>query len=148
LFLDSSLKIRRILDWEDVTITTANSLALLSRSSLSGPPKLSKSVGGWRCPGGKSGFPAAAAWPRKRSACSKTIFSGSQRVELTGQERDTTKFLSSEPEKFSYLIFRDTRHGEAGHEPLESAVILSPEGVRTSSMRARLEAHPLNALPW
>jgi CHAT domain-containing protein len=54
-------------------------------------------------------------------------FPGQNRKVLEGKQATPTAYLSSNPERFSYLHF--VTHGIASHaRPLESAVILSREG--------------------
>jgi CHAT domain-containing protein len=74
----------------------------------------------------------------------ENYFTSSQRLELTGANATATRFLSSEPEKFSYLHF--STHGTASRtRPLESAVILSPEGDSYKLYARDVVKHPLNA---
>jgi len=128
---------------EDVTITTANSLALLSRSSLSGPPNSASLLVVGDALAASPDFPPLPL-AGKEIGLLENYFSGSQRVELTGKNATPTKFLSSEPEKFSYLHF--ATHGTASRtRPLESAVILSPEGDSYKLYAREVVKHPLNA---
>jgi CHAT domain-containing protein len=128
---------------EDVTITTANSLALLSRSSVAKPPKEDRllMVG--------DALPASSDFPPlpqagKEIGLLENYFASSHRLELTGGNATATRFLSSQPEKFTYLHF--ATHGTASRlRPLESAVILSPEGESYKLYARDVLKHPLNA---
>jgi len=128
---------------EDATITTANSLALLSRTSLAPPPKDGRLlvVG--------DALPASADFPPlpqagKEVGLLENYFSPARRLELTGANATATQFLSSQPEKFAYLHF--ATHGTASRtRPLESAVILSPEGDSYKLYARDVVKHPLAA---
>ena len=128
---------------EDVTITTANSLALLSRISLAKPPKEDRllMVG--------DALPASSDFPplpqaEKEIAILENYFASSHRLELTGANATATRFLSSQPERFTYLHF--ATHGTASRlRPLESAVILSPEGDSYKLYARDVLKHPLTA---
>jgi CHAT domain-containing protein len=128
---------------EDVTISTANSLALLSRSSLAMPPKEDRllMVG--------DALPASSDFPPlpqagKEIGLLENYFASSHRLELTGANATATRFLSSQPEKFTYLHF--ATHGTASRlRPLESAVILSPEGESYKLYARDVVKHPLTA---
>jgi CHAT domain-containing protein len=74
----------------------------------------------------------------------ENYFAPSHRLELTGANATATKFLSSQPEKFAYLHF--ATHGTASRlRPLESAVILSPEGESYKLYARDVLKHPLTA---
>jgi CHAT domain-containing protein/Tfp pilus assembly protein PilF len=128
---------------EDVTITTANSLAVLSRSSPAMPPKNDRllMVG--------DALPASSDFPPlpqagKEIGLLENYFASSHRLELTGANATATRFLSSQPEKFAYLHF--ATHGTASRlRPLESAVILSPEGESYKLYARDVLKHPLTA---
>jgi len=128
---------------EDVTITTANSLALLARSSMSGPPNPGRLLVVGDALAASPDFPPLPQ-AGKEVGLLENYFSSSQRLELTGANATATRFLSSEPEKFSYLHF--ATHGTASRtRPLESAVILSPEGDSFKLYARDVVKHPLNA---
>ena len=111
---------------EDATITTANSLALLSRTWLAPPPKDGRLLVVGDALAASSDFPPLPQ-AGKEVGLLENYFSPTQRLELTGANATATRFLSSQPEKFAYLHF--ATHGTASRtRPLESAVILSPEG--------------------
>jgi CHAT domain-containing protein len=128
---------------EDVTIVTANSLALLARSSLTSPPKDGRLllVG--------DALPASPDFPPLPLAGREVGLLGNhfgpeKRTELTGEKATATGFLRSQPEKFSYLHF--ATHGTASRlRPLESAVILSPEGDSYKLYARDVVKLPLNA---
>jgi CHAT domain-containing protein len=128
---------------EDVTITTANSLALLSRRPLGAAPNPGRLlVIGDALPASRDFPPLPQAG--KEVALLENYFSSSQRVALTGANATATHFLSSEPEKFSYLHF--ATHGTASRtRPLESAVILSREGDSFKLYARDVVKHPLTA---
>jgi CHAT domain-containing protein/uncharacterized protein HemY len=128
---------------EDVTVTTANSLALLARSSASGPPNSGRLLVVGDALAASPDFPPLAQ-AGKEVGLLENYFTSSQRLELTGANATATRFLSSEPEKFSYLHF--STHGTASRtRPLESAVILSPEGDSYKLYARDVVKHPLNA---
>ncbi len=128
---------------EDVTITTANSLALLARSSMSGPPNPGRLLVVGDALAASPDFPPLPQ-AGKEVGLLENYFSSSQRLELTGANATATRFLSSEPEKFSYLHF--ATHGTASRtRPLESAVILSPEEDSFKLYARDVVKHPLNA---
>jgi CHAT domain-containing protein/Tfp pilus assembly protein PilF len=128
---------------EDVTITTANSLVLLARSSVSGPPSPGRLLVVGDALSASPDFPPLPQ-AGKEVGLLENYFSPSQRLELTGANATATHFLSSEPEKFSYLHF--ATHGTASRtRPLESAVILSPEGDSFKLYARDVVKHPLNA---
>lgn len=128
---------------EDATITTANSLALLSRAALSAPPKDGHLLVVGDALAASPDFPPLPQAGKEVSLL-ENYFSPSQRLELTGANATATQFLASQPEKFSYLHF--ATHGTASRtRPLESAVILSPEGDSYKLYARDVVKHPLNA---
>jgi CHAT domain-containing protein len=128
---------------EDVTLLTANSLTLLARGSVSAPPKQANLLLVGDALAASPDFPPLPQ-AGKEIGLVENYFSSSQRVELTGKNATATNFLSSQPEKFSYLHF--ATHGTASRlRPLESAVILSPEGDSYKLYAREVVKHPLNA---
>jgi CHAT domain-containing protein len=128
---------------EDVTVTMANSLALLARSSASGPPNPGRLLVVGDALAASPDFPPLPQ-AGKEVGLLENYFTSSQRLELTGANATATRFLSSEPEKFSYLHF--ATHGTASRtRPLESAVVLSPEGDSYKLYARDVVKHPLNA---
>lgn len=113
---------------EDVTLTTGSSLALLTSSTnrraakgknllLVGNPKEANPE-----------FPPLLQAPNEMKKVGQH-FPDSQRVVLEGERATPTSYLSSNPERFSYVHL--ATHGTASRtRPLESAVVLSkePEG--------------------
>jgi CHAT domain-containing protein len=128
---------------EDATITTANSLALLSRTSLAPPPKDGRLLVVGDALGASPDFPPLPQ-AGKEVGLLENYFSPTQRLELTGANATATQFLASQPEKFAYLHF--ATHGTASRtRPLESAVILSPEGDSYKLYARDVVKHPLAA---
>jgi CHAT domain-containing protein/Tfp pilus assembly protein PilF len=128
---------------EDATITSANSLALLSRTSLAAPPKDGRLLVVGDALAASTDFPPLPQ-AGKEIGLLENYFSPAQRLELTGANATATQFLSSQPEKFAYLHF--ATHGTASRtRPLESAVILSPEGDSYKLYARDVVKHPLAA---
>ena len=129
---------------EDVTLTTANSLTQLGRASGSARPNLNKLllVGNTVSPG--PDFPLLPHAAREISLIEKH-FPQADRVELTGQVATPSAVLDSHLGDFSYLHF--ATHGTASRlRPLESAVILSPQGDSSFKLYARdILQHSLHA---
>jgi CHAT domain-containing protein len=111
---------------EDVTLTTASSLTLLA-SSIKQPLPKGKNlflVGNTEPPNLE--FPRLAQAPAEMKKIGH-YFPDQERKVLEGKAATATAYLSSNPERYSYLHF--VTHGTASRtRPLESAVILSPEG--------------------
>jgi len=128
---------------EDATIVTANSLALLSRSSVAAPPKDARLLVVGDALAASTDFPPLPQ-AGKEVGLLENYFSPSERLELTGANATATQFLASRPEKFAYLHF--ATHGTASRlQPLESAVILSPEGDSYKLYARDVVKHPLTA---
>jgi CHAT domain-containing protein len=128
---------------EDVTVTTANSLSLLARTSLSAPPKQRRLLLVGDAVAATPDFPPLLPAGKEVSIL-ENYFTPEQRTELTGATATATRFLSSKPETFSYIHF--ATHGIASRiRPLESAVILSPEGDSYKLYARDVVKHPLNA---
>lgn len=130
---------------EDVTLTTASSLTLLASSATRPWPK-EKSlllVGNTEQPNPE--FPTLVQAPAEMKQI-KQYFPEAQRQILEGKQATPAAYLSSTPERFSYLHF--VTHGTASRtRPLESAVILSKEDDSdTYKLYARdIVKHHLNA---
>jgi CHAT domain-containing protein len=128
---------------EDVELSTANSLAMSSAAhpDVSGEEKKLLLIGNPEPP--NADFPAlpqAAAEMQKVS----THFPEAQRKVLEGKQATASLYFRSAPERFAYLHF--ATHGIASHtRPLESAVILSPEGDGYKLYARDIVAHPLKA---
>ena len=128
---------------EDVTISTASSLKLLS-SAARRPDSLQKSLLLLGNPDSATKeFPqlAQAAEEINRT---EAHFAVAQRKVLEGNRATASAYLQSRPEHYSYLHF--ATHGTASHtRPLESAVILSREGDSYKLYARDILAHPLQA---
>jgi CHAT domain-containing protein len=111
---------------EDVTLTTANSLTLLASSS-NRPAANEKNlllVGNTKQ--ANIAFPPLSQAPDEMKKIEQ-YFPEPRRAVLEGARATPSAYLSSNPERFSYVHF--VTHGTASRaRPLESAVILSPEG--------------------
>lgn len=110
---------------EDVTLTSANSLSLLASAATRVPPKDRTLflVGNTVSP--NTDFPALPQAPEEMQDVEK-YFPQARRAVLTGAQGTPAAYLSSQPERFSYMHF--VTHGTASRtRPLESAVILSKE---------------------
>ncbi len=128
---------------EDVTVVTANSLALLSRISAAGAPKAARVLMVGDALAANSDFPPLPQ-AGKEIALLENYFEPAARLELTGANATATRFFASQPEKFAYLHF--ATHGTASRlRPLESAVILSPDGDSYKLYARDVLKHPLTA---
>jgi CHAT domain-containing protein len=111
---------------EDVTLSEASSLALLSAASQKTGRKEKSLLLVGNPEAADPDFPAlpqAAAEIQKVS----THFPEPQRKVLEGRQATASAYLDSNPERFSYLHF--VTHGTASQtRPLESAVILTRDG--------------------
>ena len=111
---------------EDSTVVTASSISLLSRAFFEQRPTSNTML--------LIGDPLFASpdFPplpqaAKELGLLERYFPAERRLELTKERAVPAAYFSSAPEKFAYLHF--TTHGTASRQrPLESAVILSPEG--------------------
>jgi CHAT domain-containing protein/uncharacterized protein HemY len=128
---------------EDATIATANSLALLSRTSRAAPPKDGRLLVVGDALAASTDFPPLPQ-AGKEVRLLENYFGPPQRLELTGANATATQFLASQPEKFSYLHF--ATHGTASRlRPLESAIIMSPEADSYKLYARDVVKHPLTA---
>jgi CHAT domain-containing protein len=111
---------------EDVTLTTASSLTMLA-AAANRPPAREKSlllVGNTK--EANTAFPPLLQSAVEMSKIEQ-YFPEPHRAVLEGVRATPSAYLSSNPERFSYVHF--VTHGTASRtRPLESAVILSPEG--------------------
>jgi CHAT domain-containing protein len=164
---------------EDVTLTSASSLTLLSaaRNSSTDNNSIGRSVGVRQLRGIHQRFvgaafdtehrdpaasfrngnlllvgdatQAAAEFPVLRQARAEMAqvgryFPESRRAVLAGPQATPGKFLASGPERFAYLHF--VTHGSASRaHPLDSAVILSPDGDSFKLYARDIVKHPLSA---
>jgi CHAT domain-containing protein/Tfp pilus assembly protein PilF len=127
---------------EDITLTTANSLTLLN-TSIQRPAIAGKNLllVGNAVP--TPGFPALPQAPMEIQKVSH-YFSDQNRKVLEAKQATATAYLSSNPERYAYLHF--VTHGTASFtRPLESAVILSPEGDSYKLYARDIVNHHLNA---
>lgn len=128
---------------EDVTVSMASSLTLLD-SNAPGSPQKGKSlllVGNTEQPNGD--FPALGQAPTEMKNIEKYFPDNRLRV-LEGKEATAKTYLESQPERFSYIHF--VTHGTASvRHPLESAVILSPDGSSYKLYARDIVQHHINA---
>jgi len=111
---------------EDVTVLTANSLALVSHASLSPPAKPASLLLIADPVSASPDFPALPQAAREIGVL-ENYFAPAQRTEFTRERAVPGAYIGSAPGNFSFVHF--TAHGTASRAtPLESAVILSPEG--------------------
>jgi CHAT domain-containing protein len=111
---------------EDVTLTTASSMTLLAAAANRPPPKEKNLLLVGNTKLANIEFP-----PLFQSAIEmkkvEQYFPEPHRLVLEEAKATPGAYLSSNPERFSYVHF--STHGTASSaRPLESAVILSPEG--------------------
>jgi CHAT domain-containing protein len=128
---------------EDATLVTANSLSRLGESTLRPPPKPANLLlMGDAAPASPDFPPLPEA--RKEVGLLEKYFEPSGRLELTGKQATPGAFLASSPERFAFVHF--ATHGTASSiRPLESAVILSPEGDSYKLYARDVVEHPLSA---
>jgi CHAT domain-containing protein len=128
---------------EDVTVTTVSSLALLLAANARPSPKEGRLllVG--------NTAPAGPEFPVLRQAGAEIqrvqqYFPEPRREVLTGANATPSAVLSSEPGKFAYVHF--VTHGTASRaHPLDSAVILSPDGDSYKLYARDIVKHRLSA---
>jgi CHAT domain-containing protein/Tfp pilus assembly protein PilF len=121
---------------EDVTLTTGSSLTLL-RSSPNRPAAQGKNLLLVGSPKeANSEFPPLMQAPNEMKKVEE-YFPEPQRAVLEGERATPNAYLTSNPERFSYVHF--ATHGTASRtRPLESAVVLSKEpGGDTYKLYAR-----------
>jgi len=128
---------------EDVTISEAGSLALLSTAAKNvGSRKKNLLLVGNPEPSDPD-FPSLAQAPAEMRKVAGH-FPASQCTLLQGKRATPSAYFDTQPERFSYMHF--VTHGTASHmRPLESAIILSGDG-RSFKLYARdIVAHPVTA---
>ena len=119
---------------DDVTLTTASSLTLLAAATTQPVPKEARLLLIGDAAQSTPEFPALRQAAAEIGRVEQ-YFPPSRREVLTGPKATRTAFLASEPGKFAYVHF--VTHGTASRaHPLDSAVILSPEG-ESSKLYAR-----------
>lgn len=128
---------------EDVTLSEASSLALLSAATQKAPNRKKSLLLVGNPDSSDPNFPLlpqAVAEIQKVS----THFPQSQRKVLEGKQATASAYLHSSPEQFSYLHF--VTHGTASQtRPLESAVILTREGDSYKLYARDIITHALQA---
>jgi len=128
---------------EDATLLAAGSLSLLSRTWLSTPPKNTSLLLVGDAVSANPDFPPLPQ-AGKEVGLVENYFPEGRRLVLTGAQATASHFLSGKPEEFSYLHF--ATHGTASRTlPLESAVILSPEGDSYKLYARDIVRHPIHA---
>ena len=111
---------------EDVTVTNANSLALLARSASSAAPRNPNLLLVGNPVSADSSFPPLPQASAEISGV-ESYFPENDRLLLTGAAATPAAYLNSNPARYAYLHF--VTHGIASRlQPLESAVVLSPSG--------------------
>lgn len=128
---------------EDVTVSTASSLTLLGGRTAP-PAKTEKKlllVGNTVSP--NQDFPALTQAPEEMKDIEQ-YFPERERQVLEGKQATPKAYLESSPERFSYVHF--VTHGTSNmSHPLESAVILSPEGDSYKLYAREIVQHHMNA---
>jgi CHAT domain-containing protein len=128
---------------EDVTVSTASSLTLLAGRAAP-PAKTEKRlllVGDTVSP--NQDFPTLTQAPEEMKDIEQ-YFPAAQRQVLEGKQATPNAYLQSKPEQFAYVHF--VTHGTSNlSHPLESAVILSPEGDSYKLYAREIVQHHLNA---
>jgi len=128
---------------EDVTVLTGNSLSLLSKTSPAAPPKEGSLFLMGDALEASPDFPALPNAGKEAGLVQKH-FAADKRKALTKAQATPSAYLSGKPEEFDYLHF--ATHGTASTlRPLESAVILSPEGDSYKLYARDIVQHPLRA---
>jgi len=128
---------------EDVTISIANSLSLLARARREAPPKSPKLLLFGDALFASKEFPPLPD-SGKETDVLKKYFPEPRRSLFTKANATASSYLSSNPGKYSFLHF--ATHGTASSaRPLESAIVLSPEGDSFKLYARDIIQHPLSA---
>lgn len=128
---------------EDVTLFTANSLALLAKASPAAPPADASLFLMGDALQASPDFPPLPQAGKEVGQVEK-YFPAGRRSAFTGAQAKPSAYLSGKPEEFSYIHF--ATHGTASTlRPLESAVILSPEGDAYKLYARDIVQHPVHA---
>ena len=128
---------------EEVTVSIANSLSLLSRARPTSPPKNTNLLFFGDALQASKDFPSLPDSGRELASLEK-YFPESRRTIFTGARAMASNYLSSNPGEYSYIHF--STHGIASTpHPLESAIILSPEGDSFKLYARNIIQRPLNA---
>lgn len=128
---------------EDVTVSIANSLSLLSRTRREPPPTSSNMLFfGSAIPASKE-FPALPDSSLEQDAVVRH-FAVLQRTLFTGSQATAPNYLAGNPGRYSYIHF--ATHGIASTvRPLESALILSEDHGAFKLYARDIVGRPLNA---
>jgi CHAT domain-containing protein len=127
---------------EDVTLTNASSLTLLS-SVVSRPRSKDKNLLLIGNTEPVDSFPALPKAPEEMHRI-ESYFPPAKRAVLQGKQATPQAFLLSHPERYAYLHF--VTHGTASiSRPLDSAVILSKAGDSYKLYARDIIRHPLSA---
>jgi len=128
---------------EDVTVSTGNSLALLAKASPAVPPADASLFLMGDAVQASPDFPPLPQAGKEAGLVEK-YFPAAHSSVFTGAQATPSAYLSGKPEDFSFLHF--STHGTASTlRPLESAVILSPEGDAYKLYARDILQHPLHA---
>ena len=128
---------------EDVTVTVGTSLALLARSSRTPSPKSPELLFFGDALQATKEFPPLADAKQEIEALEKHFAEDHRRIFTAGQA-NPSNYLSSDPGRYSFIHF--ATHGTASaSRPLESAIILSPEGDRYKLYARDIMRQPLSA---
>ena len=128
---------------EDVTLSVANSLSLLVRARRETSPQNPNLLLFGDALFASKEFPVIPD-SAKEIDLVKKHFLDSRRSLFTKAEAKASAYLSSNPGQFSYLHF--ATHGTASRlQPLESAIILSPEGDSFKLYARDIIQRPLSA---
>jgi CHAT domain-containing protein len=128
---------------EDVTVSTANSMSLLSAASQHASDKKKNLLLVGNPESTNPDFPLLGQGPAEVQKVS-SHFPEPKREILLGREATPSAYLKAAPERFAYLHF--VTHGTASYtRPLESAVILSREGDTYKLYAREIVKHPLTA---
>ena len=128
---------------EDVTLTTASSLTLLAAANVRPAPKEGNLLVVGNAAQSTPEFPPLRQ-AEAEMARIEQYFPESRREVLDGQRATPSAVLASKPERFAYVHF--VTHGTASRaHPLDSAVILTPEGDSFKLYARDIVKHPLSA---
>lgn len=128
---------------EDVTISIANSLSLLDSGHRTPPPRNPSLLFFGDAVQASREFPPLPDSGKELAALEK-YFPESRRTIFTGARATASNYLSSTPAQYSYIHF--STHGIASTlHPLDSAIILSPEGDSFKLYARDIVQRPLNA---
>ena len=128
---------------DDVTITTANALSRLAGATISRPPVRPTILLVAKALFASPDFPPIGQAGREIGLV-ENHFPPDRRFELTDGNATASAYLNSHPEHFTYIHFN--AHGTASRlQPLDSAIILSPEGDSFKLYARDILKHPLSA---